>query len=236
MKLQITGMHCGSCVGRVQQALAPLADTVSVTLTPPRAELVGGFADLALVQAALSRAGAYTAALEVDVAPAVINSDASTAWPYKPLAIIAAFIVGVSLLVEVAAGGFSFERWMRHFMAGFFIVFGFFKCLDIPAFARAYAGYDLIAARFPLWGSLYPFVELSLGAAYLLNWNPLVTNLVCAVVMAVSLAGVVRAVMSKQRIQCACLGTVFQLPMSSVTIIEDGLMLLMALGMLVMLV
>ena len=32
----------------------------------------------------------------------------------------------------------------------------------------------------------------------------------------------------------ACLGDVFNLPMSTVTIIEDGLMIIMSLGMLIM--
>ena len=53
-----------------------------------------------------------------------------------------------------------------------------------------------------------------------------------AIIMAVSLAGVLLAVLSKSSIRCACLGTVFQLPMSTVSIIEDGLMLAMALFML----
>ena len=56
----------------------------------------------------------------------------------------------------------------------------------------------------------------------------MLVNAITAVVMAVSLAGVLRAVFSKRAIRCACLGTVFKLPMSTVTIIEDGLMLAMA--------
>jgi hypothetical protein len=39
-------------------------------------------------------------------------------------------------------------------------------------------------------------------------------------------------VASKTKIQCACLGTVFQLPMSTVTIVEDVGMVLMAAFML----
>ncbi|MCX6854574.1 MAG: heavy-metal-associated domain-containing protein, partial [Verrucomicrobia bacterium] len=39
---------------------------------------------------------------------------------------------------------------------------------------------------------------------------------------------------SRQTIRCACLGTVFNLPMSTVTIIEDGVMLGMALLALIM--
>jgi hypothetical protein len=81
---------------------------------------------------------------------------------------------------------------------------------------------------------VYPFVELALGMAYLTNFNPLLTNWVTLIVMGFSAIGVVRAVMSNTRIQCACLGTVFQLPMSTVTIVEDVGMVAMAAWMLVM--
>jgi hypothetical protein len=57
-------------------------------------------------------------------------------------------------------------------------------------------------------------------------------NIFTALLMAVSLAGVLRAVLSKRQIRCACLGTVFNLPMSTVTVIEDGLMFVMAVIML----
>ena len=70
--------------------------------------------------------------------------------------------------------------------------------------------------------------------AYLANVAPMAVNSITLVVMAVSLAGVLRAVLSRRAIRCACLGTVFRLPMSTVTIIEDGLMLAMAALALVM--
>ena len=47
---------------------------------------------------------------------------------------------------------------MRFFMAGFFLVFSFFKLLDINAFADAYSRYDLLAMRWRGWGLIYPFV------------------------------------------------------------------------------
>jgi hypothetical protein len=50
--------------------------------------------------------------------------------------------------------------------------------------------------------------------------------------MSVSLIGVVQSVLNKRQIRCACLGAVFNLPMSTVTIIEDGLMIVMSLLML----
>lgn len=152
---------------------------------------------------------------------------------YYPLLLLAAFLVFIPILAQWGSGQpFDGQAWMRHFMAAFFLAFSFFKLLDVRAFAQAYAGYDLVAKAWAPWGFLYPFVELALGIAYLVNFNPTITNTVTLVVMGVSLIGVVRAVLSKQAIRCACLGAVFNLPMSTVTIIEDGLMVAMAAWML----
>ena len=50
--------------------------------------------------------------------------------------------------------------------------------------------------------------------------------------MGVGTVGVVRTLLARRKIRCACLGTVFNLPMSSVTLVEDVLMAGMAAVML----
>ena len=60
----------------------------------------------------------------------------------------------------------------------------------------------------------------------------MITNVVTLIVMSISIVGVLQSVLSKQKIQCACLGAVFNLPMSTVTIIEDALMIIMSATML----
>ena len=143
------------------------------------------------------------------------------------------YLVGLTAAVEVASGRFDPMRAMAHFMAGFFLVFSFFKLLDVRAFADAYGSYDVVAAKWPVYGFIYPFMEVALGVAYLTHAVPVVTNAVTLVVMGVSAVGVVKALLAKRKIRCACLGTVFNLPMSKITLIEDGLMLAMAAGMLI---
>jgi len=150
---------------------------------------------------------------------------------YKPLLIIVLYLLGTTLLLEFSNGMFQIKTWMAHFMAGFFLVFSFFKMLDIAAFAKAYQSYDIIAAKAKWYGYVFPFIELGLGIAYLLYSDNELTHLITAIVMFVSLIGVIKSVVQKTEIQCACLGTVFNLPMSYVTIIEDGIMLVMALLM-----
>ena len=79
------------------------------------------------------------------------------------------------------------------------------------------------------YGYLYAFIELALGVAYITSFNLLLTNAVTLIVMSISIIGVLQSVLNKRKIKCACLGAVFNLPMSTITIIEDALMIVMSL-------
>ncbi|MEZ0486183.1 heavy-metal-associated domain-containing protein [Fibrella aquatica] len=260
---KLDGMHCVSCVERVQEALQDVdgVKRAAVSLTPPEAVVsMKQHIDTAVLDRAVRKAGAYSltdevqiidtmggsgqAASKLDVLTSSTTTDeAQLAVPsvttYKPLLIILAFIVGITALVEVRMGAFSgagidWMRAMSTFMAGFFLIFSFFKLLDINGFASSYRMYDIVAKAIPGYGYVYPFIELALGAAYLTGFNPVLTNWVTFVVMSVSLIGVVKSVLDKRKIRCACLGSVFNLPMTTVTIIEDSLMIGMAALMLTM--
>ena len=251
----LTGLHCGACVNKVTQALAPLAGGVEVTLQPMQVSLTKASADFEALKAAVENAGKYVLmphsepiqlsnmapdqSVRAPKAPFnVADENSASSWlaTYSPLLLILAYILGASLLVQIGMDGMAgvtTADTMRYFMAGFFLVFSFFKLMDIGAFANAYSAYDLLASRWHGWGMLYPFVELALGMAYLAHLNPLLTHWVTIIVMGFSAIGVIRAVASKTQIQCACLGTVFKLPMSTVTIVEDVGMVAMAAVMLV---
>ena len=159
---------------------------------------------------------------------------------YKPILLIFGYILVISIVAawtagpssgpaaSVASTTFDPTLAMRVFMAGFFLTFSFFKMLDLKGFAESYAMYDIVARRFNSWGYIYAFIELILGLSYALNTQPFLTNIITLLVMIVSMAGVLQSVLNKRKIQCACLGAVFDLPMSTVTIIEDGIMILMS--------
>ena len=247
----LTGLHCGTCINKVTQALAPLAAGVEVSLQPMQVVLTGATAGFDILRTAVESAGKYVLvpnsasntalgqSILAQTAPELIAYESqSTSWlaTYSPLLLIVAYILGGSVLLQIGMDGLAgvtAVETMRYFMAGFFLVFSFFKLLDINAFADAYSGYDLLAKRWRGWGLIYPFVELAMGIAYLAHFNPLFTHWVTIIVMGFSAIGVIRAVASKTQIQCACLGTVFKLPMSTVTIVEDVGMVLMAAAMLV---
>jgi hypothetical protein len=168
--------------------------------------------------------------------PKPAPATAATAEPrtsYYPIFLLFGFLVLGTGLLEAAAGAFDWHRSMARFMGGFFLAFAFFKLLDVRAFADAYAGYDVIAGRLRAYGFMYPFIELLLGAAYLSGFQPTATNAVTLVVMSVGTVGVVKTLLARRKIRCACLGAVFNLPMSYVTLAEDALMAAMATVMLV---
>jgi hypothetical protein len=118
-------------------------------------------------------------------------------------------------------------------MGGFFLVFSFFKLMNLKGFAAGYRSYDIVAKAVPAYGFVYPFIELALGIAFITRFHPVLTNSVTLVVMAVSSVGVMRSLIRKSSFQCACLGTVIKLPLSKVTLAEDLLMTGMSAAMLI---
>ncbi len=121
---------------------------------------------------------------------------------------------------------------MLQFMAGFFIVFSVFKLIDLRGFKDAYASYDIIAQKWNFYGYLYPFLELGLGLAFLFRFQLQGSLLFSIVLMSISSLGVIQALRHQLQIRCACLGTALNLPMSTITLVEDLLMVAMSITML----
>jgi hypothetical protein len=117
-------------------------------------------------------------------------------------------------------------------MGTFLVIFAMFKLFDLRGFAEGFAMYDLIGKRVRAYALAYPFIELGLGLAYLANLNPVITNSILLVVMTIGSIGVLWALRNGLDVACACLGTVLKVPLSTVAVIEDLGMALMAVVML----
>lgn len=154
-----------------------------------------------------------------------------TVQDFLPLIIIFS-LIGLITLGHQLYYGFNFMAGMRIMMAAFFLIFGLFKVINLAGFAEAYSMYDLIAQRLYWYGYLYPFLELFLGVAYLLKWRLFEINIFTLVLMSVSAVGVFNELRKGKTIVCACLGAVFKIPMTYVTLAEDLIMAVMAVVML----
>lgn len=255
-----TTLNCGSCVSKVTPGLNRIEglDDWSVDTSDPDKRLTASVARpevVAQIVAAVQAAGFEARPEEGESGVAGNSQKASGSLPvaggvvrrepesqsqpiklstYWPLILVVAYIVAGMVFVQWATGDWSWHHGMGLFMGLFFLGFAFFKLLNVPKFADAFSSYDLIAGRWRGYALAYPFIELTLGICYLLQLFPVATHVATILVMGIGLVGVVRAVAKRQAIQCACLGTAFNLPMSSVTIIENSSMVLMAAAMLVL--
>jgi len=228
-RLHVTGMTCTSCVARVEGALTAVSgvEHVHVDLKQGTA-MVSGDDVLtlgALVQALIGEGYGVTSEA---VAEAEVSTDASTitsAASFAPL-LVAVALIGAGSLASGGADGF-----MARFMGGFFLVFGGLKLLDLRGFVSAYAMYDLLAARVNAYGWVYPFLEVGLGLAYLGMPGEASLHLATLGLMAFSSVGVILALTRGEKLKCACMGTAFNLPMTTVTVVEDLGMAAMAAAM-----
>jgi copper chaperone CopZ len=232
-------MTCTGCEAKVKGLLSavPAVKQVDIDLTAGEATIrMDRHVGTAELQAALKaypkyqlweRQGHVTHEPARAIGPEEPDDQRSWLSTYKPILLVFLYITVVTITTSVATDT-GFMGWMQQFMAAFFLTFSFFKFLDLAGFADSYATYDILAARWRGWGYCYPFAEAALGLAYLTGFDPLITNAVAFVIMGVSITGVLRSVLNKRKIKCACLGAGFNLPMSTVTIIEDGMMIAMS--------
>jgi copper chaperone CopZ len=227
---KIAGMTCSSCEAKVKSSLLMLPgvteaevskESQSATITMDK------HIPLSVFQNALDKKYTITAEEHNETA------EQAKGWlnTYKPILLIFAYITVIAIIIATKGGTFNWMSGMNTFMSGFFLTFSFFKMLDLKGFAESYSMYDIVAKKLKAWGFIYAFIELALGMAYATGFQPFFTNILTLIVMTISIIGVLQSVFNKRKIQCACLGAVFNLPMSTVTIIEDALMILMSAGM-----
>lgn len=140
-------------------------------------------------------------------------------------------IFGIAYFINSNFGTETVSSYLRMFMGTFFLVFGTFKLLDLKGFAMSYIGYDVIAKRFMSYAYAYPFIELALAFGYFFQVP--YTDWVTLVFMAVGSIGVLQELLRGSKIKCACLGTYIRLPLTTVSLIENVAMGIMALFMII---
>ncbi|MEO6165954.1 MAG: MauE/DoxX family redox-associated membrane protein [Chitinophagales bacterium] len=235
----ITGMTCKNCEMSVKSELLKIPEVLSaeVSLNPGKAIIeMSRHIATTILQQAISPEKKYVISEDHhDSSHAEMNSEEKKSWleTYKPLLLIFFYISAISLITPLINGLLTAENWMNSFMAGFFLVFSFFKLLDLRGFAEGYATYDLLAKKWNGYGYIYPFLELFFGVALLTGIYPEIIYPLIVAVMSFSAIGVIQSLVKKQSIQCACLGTIFKLPLGTITLLEDSLMVMMAVFMII---
>lgn len=142
-------------------------------------------------------------------------------------------IVLLSFLLYLQSADQTLATYMRWFMGVFMLTFAGFKLAGYKMFAVMFSGYDIVARKLPVYGYLFPFIELFLGLLYVLDIAQGQRELLVMLVTGLAAIGVFQEVYRRKTgIHCACLGNIIKLPLSTVSLVEDLGMFAMAAAML----
>ena len=227
LQFKISGMTCSSCVATVTKAIESIRNVKNVTVSlDPGLAVIESNEDVSTddIQSVLPD--------KFSVKPfeyyADVNANDKESYLAKlfPLILILSYISLTSIIINLDR---SLDDLMMDFMGIFFIVFSFFKFLDYKSFPNSFAMYDPLAKTLPLYGWIYPFIETILGLMFLFRFQLFTSIIITILLLSITTYGVVNVLKNKQTIQCACLGTAIKLPMTIATLIENGIMIIMAL-------
>jgi glutaredoxin len=156
------------------------------------------------------------------------------ALTYAPVIVLFAVAALLALAASQAAFGNPLTvRAGEWFVAFAMVLLAQQKLRDVESFSTMFLNYDLLAQRWIPYGYVYPFAELTAGvlmAAGVLTGLAAPLSLVIGGIGAVS---VFKAVyIDKRELKCACVGGDSNVPLGFVSLVENLMMIAMAVWML----
>ncbi len=229
----VTGMTCNSCKTSIEDKLNVLEHIVKTSVNLEKNEVTIEMStpiSIASLNDALPNKFSVSENKETNVFTSSTEKRKSDLQQLFPLFLIFTFIIGASVLLNY--NPWNYNGFMLDFMGLFYIVFSFFKFLDLKGFPESFKMYDPVAKVIPVYGWVYPFIELALGLLFLMRIQISIALIITLIILSITTIGVTKSLLSKKTIQCACLGTALKLPMTKATFIENSIMIVMAVIML----
>ena len=228
----VTGMTCNGCRTSVEDALNSIENVVKATVDLEKAEAtieMSSHISTDVLQKEITDKYALSEKKEANVFQ---SSETKKTGLQKlfPLFLIFGYIAASALLLNYKP--WDLTNFMLDFMGLFYIVFSFFKLLDLKGFPESFKMYDPLAKVFPVYGWIYPFIEVALGILFLMRIQIPLALIITLIILGITTFGVTKTLLDKKPIQCACLGTALKLPMTKATFIENSIMIVMAIIML----
>jgi len=236
---KVTGMTCGGCKASVEKYLSKVKEVTSVTVDLEKREAevgVNTHVSTETLHKALPEKYTITEKTKEKKIPEIPSTEFMMEEPkskvqqLKPLFLIIFYITSASILLHYK--DWSWGEFMFDFMGLFYIVFSFFKMLDLKGFPDSFRMYDPLAKKIPLYAKVYPFIETALGLIFLMRYEITIALWITLVILGITTVGVTKTLLDKKSIRCACLGTALKLPMTEATFIENSIMIMIAILML----
>jgi copper chaperone CopZ len=226
----ITGMTCSGCSASVTEKLSQVKGVTKVDVDLEKAEAeisMDTHISINTLKSALPEK--YGISELEDHTDSIIKDDTeekTKLQQLRPLFLIFLYLFAAAFLINYKEG--NIHSAMLDFMGLFYIVFSFFKLLDLKGFPESFRMYDPLAKAIPIYGWIYPFMELALGLMFLMRYSVTTALIATIVLLGITTVGVTKTLLDKKSIRCACLGTALKLPMTEATFIENAIMLVMA--------
>ena len=231
-KFLISGMTCLNCKASIEDALKSFEAINEFTVDFKKKELVVNSKEPLTKSTVQNLLPKKYKIFEIGISENPVNKEfESKIQQLKPLLLIIFYITSASVLMHFK--NWNWNEFMLDFMGLFFIIFSFFKMLDLNGFSQSFKMYDPLAKRIFFYSKIYPFVETLLGLMFLMRFEINIALISTLGLLSVTTIGVSKVLLQKKSIQCACLGTVLKLPMTEATIIENSIMIVMAIFMIV---
>ena len=227
-KFQIQGMTCLGCADTIQTRLRKESDVISAEVSFENKELLLDAkvpVDNEYIDSIISNLGNYNVKSQnANLLSKFLEHLSSK----KPILLALTIVIVSSLSIQTPFQNFDLDNWFITYMGLFFMLFSFLKLLNIKGFSLTFSRYDLLGKNIPGFAISYPFLEFCLGVAFLTNSLLIAANLATLIFMISQSIGVGNVLRKKEIIQCACLGSSINLPVSYLTLIENLAMVSMS--------
>ena len=227
-KFQIQGMTCLGCADTIQTRLRKESDVISAEVSFENEELLLDSkvpVDNEYIDSIISNLGNYNVKSQnANLLSKFLEHLSSK----KPILLALTIVIVSSLSIQTPFQNFDLDNWFITYMGLFFMLFSFLKLLNIKGFSLTFSRYDLLGKNIPGFAISYPFLEFCLGVAFLTNSLLIAANLATLIFMISQSIGVGNVLRKKEIIQCACLGSSINLPVSYLTLIENLVMVSMS--------
>ena len=231
---KVTGMTCQGCADSISKAISsePYIHNVNVDLENNKLYLESN------KKVSLNELNLIIKSLEnyKIINESFFNSFTEYFSSKRSLLIALSIVLVSSVSIQISKDIFSIKDLMISYMGIFFLIFSFLKLVDVKGFSESFTKYDLIAKAIPRFAILYPFFELILALTFLSKTFLFLAYLFTLIFMTSQFFGVFISLKRKEIIRCACMGSSINLDISSLTLIENLIMIIMSAYMLIILI
>jgi Methylamine utilisation protein MauE len=134
----------------------------------------------------------------------------------------------VSLVAELILQRYFHHRY-QVFMSFWLILFAMPKLNDLQGFAKQFRKYDLLAQKSVFYAFIFPFIELFAGLAHLNSDVDHSLSYLILTILSITSLSVIKVMLEKKDIKCACLGSSSKMKIGFVTLLENILMIIFSL-------